>query len=385
MSKLISKNKKPLIKSKKVSAVKLTKKQEVLEPAFFMVKRALLILMAVGILAFNVVAKVDVSAQNGEQGITIENLLKSHNEYRRSMNLGELRLSSLLNISAQKKADAMLSNSCWSHYCPPGKSPWEFFDEASYSYIYAGENLAEGFYRMDSLMQAWINSKTHRDNMEKPEFAEVGFAIVNGSYLNNPNNILVVVHFGARVDSSILPQENPILEIVSPNNNSTLDSSSVDLSGKAEGIDTVRVFNNNVLQGNASISGGIFTYRLNLTEGSNTLWVDGSNSLTKNIESNKINLIYKPLVESVDQTFVPVSQQNNLEGAITVDQKNNINLFFAVALGIVFLIDVIIVSKTKSLSVKKSFSHYHLSLLFVIGIIILVGGFAGQIQNGLSI
>src|SRR5258706_5074190 len=113
------------------------------------IKRILILLFAVGIFVFNTLVKIDVNASDTKTAITQENLLNAHNDYRKGLGLSELKLNSLLNTSAQEKGQAMLDNNCWSHYCPTGKSPWDFFDNVKYDYVVAGENLAEGFYSIE--------------------------------------------------------------------------------------------------------------------------------------------------------------------------------------------------------------------------------------------
>lgn len=366
-------SKKKIVKSKPV--IRKTKN------IFLVFKRVFLLLFAITILTFNLNVKVSVRAQDADQSITTENLLKAHNTYRKELGLNELKLNTRLNISAKFKGDAMIKSQCWSHYCPSGKSPWDFFDEAAYDYVYAGENLAEGFYSMDSLMQAWLNSKTHRDNIIKEEFTEVGFSVIYGDYLNNPNNLLVVVHLGSQGENgSVLSDYNPLIEITSPTNGSTVNEPFIDVSGIINGLDNVRVFRNNVYKGNASVAGGVFTYRMdNLSSGQNIIWADASQGdLT--INSNRITVNY---VDSSESEFQLVSSTD--EFVITQEQKNLINLIFIGFLSLIFIIDIVIVARSKVVNSKSSYSHFHLGLLVMLGLIILVGGIAGQIQEGIAV
>ena len=47
----------------------------------------------------------------------------------------------------------------------------------------------------DGVMKAWLDSTTHRDNLLRKEYADVGFAVVNG-VLNGEETTLVVQMFG---------------------------------------------------------------------------------------------------------------------------------------------------------------------------------------------
>lgn len=201
--------------------------------------------------------------------ITINDLVALHNQERQARGLQPLAINSLLNSSAQNKAEAMLASNCWSHYCPNGKSPWEFFNEVGYVYIYAGENLAHGFSNAESVMQAWMNSPTHRANVLKSEFEEVGIGIAYGSFQGQEDNIVIAVHFGTRIPAK--PDENPQVTqpgsplykpiVKEPQENSYQKDNAIPVIGTAEGAERVDIYNHNVRIGGAPVGGGIFTYR----------------------------------------------------------------------------------------------------------------------------
>jgi hypothetical protein len=136
--------------------------------------------------------------------ISVDKLYQLTNEQRQKNNLPSLVLSSVLSLAAQKKAENMFQENYWSHYSPDGKTPWDFILGAGYKYEYAGENLAKNFLFSNGVVDAWMNSTTHRDNLLKKEYSEVGFAIVNG-ILNGEQTTLVVQEFGKPMASSFTP------------------------------------------------------------------------------------------------------------------------------------------------------------------------------------
>ena len=136
--------------------------------------------------------------------ITIEKLAQLTNEQRQKNNLPPLTINSTLSLAAQKKAENMFQENYWSHYSPDGKTPWDFILGAGYKYEYAGENLAKNFLFSNGVVDAWMNSTTHRDNLLKREYTEVGYAIVNG-VLNGEQTTLVVQEFGKPLASSFAP------------------------------------------------------------------------------------------------------------------------------------------------------------------------------------
>jgi hypothetical protein len=137
--------------------------------------------------------------------ISIDKLYQLTNEQRQKNNLPSLVLNSALSLAAQKKAENMFQENYWSHYAPDGKTPWDFILGANYKYEYAGENLAKNFLFSNGVVDAWMNSETHRKNILKKEYIEVGYAIVNGT-LNGEQTTLVIQMFGTPLAGSFARQ-----------------------------------------------------------------------------------------------------------------------------------------------------------------------------------
>ena len=89
----------------------------------------------------------------------------------------------------------MFGENYWAHNSPSGKTPWDFIIGAGYKYLYAGENLAKNFSDSDGVVQAWMESPSHRENLMRSQYDEIGFAIVNGR-LEGEETTLVVQMFG---------------------------------------------------------------------------------------------------------------------------------------------------------------------------------------------
>jgi len=128
--------------------------------------------------------------------IRVRELLDLTNKKRSAIGLSQLKLDEKLSLAAAKKAQDMFSHDYWSHTSPQGKSPWEFIIASGYEYTMAGENLAKNFSNSDGVVEAWMASPTHKDNIVKPGYRDIGFAIVNG-VLNGEETTLVVQMFGA--------------------------------------------------------------------------------------------------------------------------------------------------------------------------------------------
>lgn len=127
--------------------------------------------------------------------IRVEQLLQDTNVQRQKAGLSQLVLNTNLSQAAAAKAADMFANNYWAHNSPTGKTPWDFIIRSGYKYTLAGENLAKNFQTSGGVVEAWMNSPTHRDNMVKPGYRDIGFAVVNGMLLGEETT-LVVQMFG---------------------------------------------------------------------------------------------------------------------------------------------------------------------------------------------
>lgn len=135
-------------------------------------------------------------------------LLSGTNASRAANGLGPLALSGELNASAQMKGEHMGANNYWAHEAPDGTTPWYFFQAVGYSYVRAGENLAYGFTTSQGVIDGWMNSPSHRDNM-LGNYNDVGFGIVNvPDYQGHGNQTIVVAHYGTRSTPPPAPVQN---------------------------------------------------------------------------------------------------------------------------------------------------------------------------------
>lgn len=140
--------------------------------------------------------------------ITAEELLNATNAERLKYNLAPLKLNNQLMQAAAAKANDVFAKNYWAHYAPDGTSPWFFFQQAGYQYQLAGENLAKDFTDSQSIVAAWMNSPTHRENILKPDYQDIGFAIMEGNLQEQPT-VLVVQLFG-KLDGAVLAEEQPM-------------------------------------------------------------------------------------------------------------------------------------------------------------------------------
>lgn len=136
--------------------------------------------------------------------ISITKLYELSNQERVKENLPALTYNEKLAGAAQKKAEDMFNKNYWSHYGPAGETPWDFILGSGYQYEFAGENLAKNFLFSDGVVAAWMASPTHRDNILRDEYTDVGYAIVNG-ILNGEETTLVVQMFAKPLYAETAP------------------------------------------------------------------------------------------------------------------------------------------------------------------------------------
>lgn len=117
------------------------------------------------------------------------------NTERAAAGVATLEENDLLTAAAQAKAADMAGRQYFSHDGPDGKKPWDWIIEAGYDYQYAGENLAVRFIDSKDVVEAWMASPTHKRNIVKNTYTEIGIGIAHGVYKGEPATY-VVQYFG---------------------------------------------------------------------------------------------------------------------------------------------------------------------------------------------
>ena len=97
----------------------------------------------------------------------------------------------------RKKAENMAHGSYFAHGGPDGKSAWAWLIDVGYRYKEAGENLAVQYVDSFDVVSAWMNSQTHRENLLRNSFTEIGVGQAIGVYKGRP--ALFTVSFFAKM------------------------------------------------------------------------------------------------------------------------------------------------------------------------------------------
>jgi uncharacterized protein YkwD len=162
-------------------------------------------------MSFNVFAAHSSNVLGFASSISQSKLVQLTNQERSKAGLMMLTENTQLDKAAQLKGQNMFKENYWAHYAPSGYSPWHWFDEEGYAYSLAGENLARDFDTSQGVIAGWMNSPSHRANLMKPEYQEIGMAVVNGT-LQGRETTLVVQLFGTPVTPLVASGNSRIVE-----------------------------------------------------------------------------------------------------------------------------------------------------------------------------
>ena len=95
--------------------------------------------------------------------------------------VGKLRWHCDLRTSSIAHSEDMRDNNFFDHGGSDGSRPSKRVERAGYSWRSVGENIAAGYFSVESVMQAWIDSPGHCRNLMSPLFEEFGFGYVEGN------------------------------------------------------------------------------------------------------------------------------------------------------------------------------------------------------------
>lgn len=170
---------------------------------------AVVLMLVVLMQAFYILSK-DGLVRGETANISVNQLLDSTNAERSKKGLMPLRVNRQLTAAAERKARDMLLHDYWAHTSPQGVTPWSWIEDVRYDYSYAGENLAKNFGTGGEVVNAWMRSQEHRDNILNGHYKDVGFAVINGE-LGGESTALVVAMYAAPKAAAGLVATDPVV------------------------------------------------------------------------------------------------------------------------------------------------------------------------------
>lgn len=170
--------------------------------------------------------------------LTVSGTIIQTNLQRTKNNLPALTFNAALTQSAGVKVADMFQRQYFAHEAPTGEGPGDLAKAAGYDYLMVGENLALGNYPDDAaLVQAWMDSPGHRENILHPKYTEIGVAVKRGTY-EGRTVWLAVQEFGR--PAALCPSPSPSLKAQIEANESRLAELAGELSTRQAELEDMR-------------------------------------------------------------------------------------------------------------------------------------------------
>jgi len=151
--------------------------------------------------------------EDPQSHLTSEGVIQWTNIQRLKYGLLPLKENEKLDTSAEKKVKDMFNNQYFAHNSPTGVGVGDLAKDVGYNFIAIGENLALGNFKDDeTLVQAWMDSPGHRENILNTKYQEIGVAVVKGQF-EGRTTWLAVQHFGLPLSACPQPDESLKAEI----------------------------------------------------------------------------------------------------------------------------------------------------------------------------
>lgn len=107
-------------------------------------------------------------------------MLAAVNRARGKKKLPPVRSDPTLELVAQRHADDMFKRGYYGHASPEGTMVMRRTRSAGYNAATVGENIARGQGSVEEVMEGWMRSRDHRENIMNPMFVDAGFGLAIG-------------------------------------------------------------------------------------------------------------------------------------------------------------------------------------------------------------
>lgn len=125
-----------------------------------------------------------LSIESNTRDISVaQEVLNIVNQERQRAGLSPLRLQSQLTAAAQAHSNDMARNNFISHTGYDGSSFVDRIKRTGYNFRSGAENVAAGQTSSQNVMQSWMNSPGHRNNILNPGYRDIGIANARGNKL----------------------------------------------------------------------------------------------------------------------------------------------------------------------------------------------------------
>ena len=135
---------------------------------------------------------------NSEVAIAPEEqeMLDLVNEERMRESLAPVTWCPALARSATAHSQDMAAENYFEHQSLDGREVWDRAKAEGYDYQTVGENIAVGQRDVAEVMQGWMDSPGHRENIMKPDYTHLGSGVATGDF-KGQQSIYWTQNFGA--------------------------------------------------------------------------------------------------------------------------------------------------------------------------------------------
>lgn len=117
----------------------------------------------------------------------------------------ELRANTRLTSAAQAKADDMVKQRFFAHQSPDGTMAWDYIKNVGYTYDVAGENLAITNESAETVVESWMKSPSHRENIMNKDYQDIGIGIAKyGQYQGHDGTTVIVAIYAKSSEIQVL-------------------------------------------------------------------------------------------------------------------------------------------------------------------------------------
>lgn len=109
-------------------------------------------------------------------------VLRLVNVERQKVGVSPLQADSHLSYIAYMKSKDMSDLGYFAHQSPTYGSPFEMMESFGYQFVRAGENLARNFTSPAAVVNAWMGSPGHRENILNPNYDYIGIGLFNNHW-----------------------------------------------------------------------------------------------------------------------------------------------------------------------------------------------------------
>ena len=104
----------------------------------------------------------------------MQRVIELVNQRRKEAGVGPVTFNAALATCAQKYSEVQAQQGKIDHTGPDGSNPGQRLRACGYNWKHYGENLAAGYANAEDVVNAWMNSPSHRKVMLNGKYKEIG-------------------------------------------------------------------------------------------------------------------------------------------------------------------------------------------------------------------